>query len=52
MNPNPFVDFYRRSDGMVVVAVWQNIDDPDETPERRLMTEAAFRAEFPEEVLP
>jgi len=47
-----FVDFYRREDGMVVVSSWRNIDDPDEKPERRIMTEAAFRAEFPEEVLP
>ena len=47
-----FVDAYRRPDGRLNVAIWQNIDDPDETPERRVMTEAEFREEFPEEVVP
>jgi hypothetical protein len=45
-----FTDAYLNTHGQVVVTTWQNIDDEDETPERRTMTPEAFRAEFGDSV--
>jgi hypothetical protein len=52
---NLFVDAYVRQDGSVQVATWADIDVMEEPTERRVMSQAAFRAEFPalaSEVLP
>jgi hypothetical protein len=45
-----FTDAYLNTHGQVVVSTWQNIDDEDEMPERRVMSLSAFRAEFGDSV--
>lgn len=44
----PFIDAYERADGLIQVAVWDDIDNDDAPTDRRTMTPAAFQAEFPE----
>ena len=45
-----FTDAYMNTRGDVVVTVWHDIDDEDETPDTRTMSLAAFRAEFGDDV--
>lgn len=45
----PFIDAWERPDGLIQVAIWDDIDTQDEPAERRVMTVDQFEAEFPNE---